>query len=59
MTRSLHETPNEHPENLDLVIPAQGVELHKEGKYVAILNIDGEQSGYLVLNPTSTSYWPY
>jgi hypothetical protein len=44
------DIPDKHPENIDLVIPAQAVEFHKDGKYVATLNIDGEQSGYLVLN---------
>jgi len=42
--------PDEHPESIDLVIPARRVEFHKEGKYVATLNIDGEQRGYLVLS---------
>lgn len=47
--------PEDHPPNLDVVIPAQGTEFHKTGSHVVTLNIDGTQAAYFILNVTLLS----
>jgi hypothetical protein len=43
------EIPDSHPPDIDLIVPAQPAEFHKEGKHVVTLNIDGGQAAYCVL----------
>jgi hypothetical protein len=43
------DIPEDHADNVDLIIPAQGTEFRKEGDHVATLSIDGTQVAYYVL----------
>jgi hypothetical protein len=44
------EIPEDHPEDIDLIIQAQPTQFAKPGKHVVSLNIDGTQVKYCVLN---------
>lgn len=46
--------PEDHPEDIDICIRADAAEFDKEGKYVATLNIDGQQCAYYVLTVSLT-----
>ena len=43
------EVAEDHPEDIELVMPAQGTEFSKEGKFVVSMNMNGSQIAYNVI----------
>ena len=48
------EIKGEHPDDIDVVIPAHPTEFSREGKYVVSMNLNGSQIAYTVLNVALT-----